>query len=157
MKDNFDEIVEKYKASIFHICLGYTKTKQDAEDLFQESLINIWRGLRSFRNEATVYTWIYRVTVNTCLSSMRKKRIPTIAITDKNDIPQTEHPSSESFLILHQMIQQLPEKDKLIILLYLEELSYKDIASVLGISVSNVGVRINRIKQKLSNQSQHRG
>ncbi|MEO0339727.1 MAG: sigma-70 family RNA polymerase sigma factor [Bacteroidota bacterium] len=152
MKDAFQHIIEQYRASIFKICLGYAATPTEAEDLLQEALINIWKGLKSFRQEAQLKTWIYRVTVNTCLLSLRKKRIQTTDLSTVQESHFAKHASSEqkeALEQLHQYIQVLPEKDRVIILLYLEELSHQEIAEVVGISANNVGVRISRVKKRL--------
>ncbi len=153
MKHSLEHIIQQYKTSIFKICLGYAATQAEAEDLLQETFINIWKGLARFREEAKLKTWIYRVTVNTCLVSLRKKRIPTTALTTLQEIHLSSYSSSpensEALELLHQHIQALPEKDRVIILLYLEALSHKEIAQVIGISANHVGVRISRIKQRL--------
>lgn len=156
MKRSIEHIIQEYNASLFKICLGYSHSFQDAEDLLQDVFINIWKGLESFREDANIKTWLYRVTVNTCLLTLRKKSIKTISVDNINQswISVIPHSNSEkeSFELLHQLIQKLPHKEKSIILLYLEGLTHQDIANVVGISSNYVGVKINRIKQKLSNK-----
>lgn len=156
MKLEIDHIIDKYSSSLFKICLGYSNSMEDAQDLLQEVYINVWKGLASFRSESNIKTWLYRITVNTCLLKLRKKAIKTISLdgmeyswvpykpADKND--------TESFKILHQLIQDLDSKDKSIILLYLEGLSHQEIAKIVGITPNYVGVKINRIKNNLSNK-----
>ena len=156
MKYSIEQISQQYRASIYKICLGYAKDGQEAEDLLQETLVNIWKGLDSFKSAANIKTWIYRITVNTCLLSLRKKKVRTISLDQVQESKFVIRPFSgelnEDFARLHRFIQQLPEKDRIIILLYLEELSHKEIAKVVGITANNVGVRINRIKKILSNK-----
>ena len=161
MQYSIDHIINTYRTSIFKICLGYSKTVQDAEDLLQETLINIWKGLKSFRNESNIKTWIYRITVNTCLLSLRKKSLNTTTLDRLSEAAYSTgsdiYPQDDAFLKLHRLINQLPEKDKIVILLYLEELSYHEIAEIIGITANNVGVRINRIKRKISNKFKQNG
>ena len=153
MKQSIDHIINKYKASIFKICLGYSKSTQDAEDLLQEVYINVWKGLKSFRNEANIKTWLYRVTVNTCLLTLRKKSIDTVSLNkiDEALLSSSEKDSEEgTFQKLHDLIQELPKNERVIILLYLEDLTHKEIANIVGIKPNYVGVKINRIKKILS-------
>ena len=161
MEYTIDHIIQDYRASIFKICLGYSKSPEDAEDLFQEVLINIWRGLKSFRNESNIKTWVYRITVNTCLLKQRKKSVKTTSLENVDglwDLYDRQNNGNQGPLQkLMATIQQLPEKDKLIILLYLEDLTHKEIGVVVGITSNYVGVKINRIKQKLSNKIKTHG
>lgn len=157
MKGSIEHIIQEYSASLFKICLGYSDSFEDAEDLLQEVFVNVWKGLESFREEANIKTWLYRVTVNTCLLKMRKKSIKTISVDNISQSwisvhPQKEESRSDSFELLHQYIQKLAHKEKSIILLYLEGLTHQDIANVVGISPNYVGVKISRIKQNLSNK-----
>lgn len=161
MEHSIAHIIDQYGKSIFKICLGYVKSVEDAEDVVQEVYINIWKGLKTFRQEANIRTWIYRITVNTCLLRLRKKSIQTVALDSieyslplqQNDKIQFE----ESFLLLHKYIQQLDEKERVIALLYLEGLSHKEIAKVVGITPNYVGVKINRIKNFLTDKFKNNG
>lgn len=161
MKQNIEHIIHEYSTSLFKICLGYSNSFEDAQDLLQEVFINVWKGLDSFREEANIKTWLYRITVNTCLISLRKKSIKTISIDNMDYDWISYNPlnnnQSESFEILHQLIQDLPHKDKSIILLYLEGLSHQEIANIVGITPNYVGVKINRIKLNLSNKIKRNG
>jgi RNA polymerase sigma-70 factor (ECF subfamily) len=154
MNKTIDHIIQEYGSTLFKVCLGYSTSVEDAQDLLQEVLINIWKNLDSFQEKSALKTWLYRIAVNTCLMKLRKKTVPTIAF-NKDDFDWMQYnPSSsmdnETFEILHQLIQDLPEQDKSITLLYLEGLSHKEIADVTGITANYVGVKINRIKQTLS-------
>ena len=161
MSLSIENIIQKHSPSLFKICLGYSKSVEEAEDTLQEVLINVWKGLARFREDSNIKTWLYRITVNTCLLKLRKKTIKTISLTELDDSWFTFEPPSnavqESFEQLHQFIQGLPVKDKSIILLYLEELSHQEIASIVGITPNYVGVKINRIKQTLSNKMKCHG
>ena len=116
MKPTINHIIAEYRYSIFKICLGYSKNVQDAEDLLQETLVNIWRGLESFRNESNIRTWIYRITTNTCLISLCKKSVKMVALEKVSEARYSfyEEPKGldDSFLALHRSIQELPEKGK---------------------------------------------
>lgn len=150
----YEDIIRTHKDSIYRICLGYIYETDLVEDLFQEVLIALWKSLSSFRDEAKLSTYIYRVTVNTAISFNRKRTkhkqesrlefpLPV------HDSPVDEITSREEFQLLRSCIRRLEDQDRLIISLYLEELSYKEIAGVAGISVNYVGVKINRIKELL--------
>lgn len=158
----YEDIIRSHKDSIYRICLGYIYEADLVEDLFQEVLISLWKSLPTFRNEAKLSTFIYRVTVNTAISFNRKRRkhkresqlgfpVPV------HDSPVDEIMNKEELQLLRSCICRLEDQDRLIISLYLEELSYKEIAEVAGISVSYVGVKINRIKKILKECIQDNG
>ena len=157
MSDSINQIIETYKGSIFKICLGYSKCTQDAEDLLQETMINVWKGLSTFKHEASLKTWVYRVTVNTCLLRLRKKSILTAdieGVREAHCLSNTSYFENDDQLAwLHQAIQELPEKNRIVILLYLEGLSHREIAEIIGLTANNVGARINRIKKHLKSRS----
>lgn len=156
MQLSIENIIKEQGDSLYKICLGYSQSVEEAEDLLQDVFVNVWRGLKSFRQDSNIKTWLYRVTVNTCLLKLRKNKIKTISLHDLNVdwlsySPRTQE-KNESFEILHQLIQKLLERDKAIILLYLEELSHQEIAEIVGIKPNYVGVKINRIKQILTSK-----
>ena len=157
MSSNINEIIEKYKSTIYKTCLGFTNNIEDANDLSQEVFIHIWKGIKNFRRDSSLNTWIYRITVNTCLMHHRKKKIKLFSFDDIDESllgsTQNLNDKDEELEELYMMISKLNEKDRLIIILYLEDLSYEKIANIIGISINYVGVKINRIKKKLSNQT----
>ena len=129
----------------------------DAEDLFQEILIKVWNNLESFRAESTINTWVYRIATNTALDYLNKnkkakKRSKHLEIENLGSKNSENKPFYEEEKIkrLYQTISTLKEMDKIIISLLLEQCSYSEIAEITGISISNVGVRINRIKKTLA-------
>ncbi len=155
MKHSIDHIITTYKASVFKICLGFANSPMEAEDLLQEVFINVWKGLKSFRADANMKTWIYRIAANTCMLSLRKYKFKTTSIDQLNEATYLSNDSlalDHRVEALYRFIQQLPERDKTIILLYLDQLSHKEIAQVIGITPNNVGVKINRIKKQLKNK-----
>lgn len=155
MENEFMELVNGNRALIFKVCNLYCRDAGGRHDLFQEIVLQLWRSFPGFRKESSGSTWIYRVALNTAVSNFRKEnRKPEknpIGLTEL-DIPDlTNHLGKQEELdSLYQAIQQLTEIEKAIILLYLDEKSYEEISEIMGISISNVGVRLNRIKNKLT-------
>ena len=153
MNQNIKHIIEVHQDKIYKTCLGFTGNSEEAKDLLQEVCINLWLGLEKFRKDANISTWIYRVTVNTCLMYKRKKKVDTVALSAIEElstkIPDNSTADNKAKL-LQQFITELPEKERIIIILYLENLSYEEIGEVTGISTNYIGVKINRIKKLLT-------
>ena len=153
MEREFTELVNQHKGIIYKVCHLYCHDSEDRKDLFQEIVIQLWKSYPNFRNEAKLSTWIYKIALNTALTSLRKdsknKLRKSISEADF-EIPAMETTENEHVTILHQAIQQLTEIEKAIIMLYLDEKNYDEITDISGISKTNVGVKLNRIKQKLS-------
>ena len=158
MKDSekeFAQIVREHKATIYTVCYMFSKDKEEVEDLFQEALIALWRGFEGFRGECNIRSWIYRVSLNTCISAERKKRRrPDSArlTMDINLFADTDEDSRQAQM-LRQRIGKLGVFDRAIILLWLENLSYEEIGAIVGISAKNVSVRLVRIREQLKNMS----
>lgn len=155
-EDLFQSTFKENKDRIFRICHSYAKEKADAEDLFQEVLLNVWKALPSFKGNSNIDTWVYRITLNTCfknLSFEKKKKQHFIRINGidfKDTSRDLSKEKQEEFDKLTSCINQLKLGDKSIVLLYLEELPYREIAQVIGISENHVAVKMKRIKTKLS-------
>jgi len=156
----FQSLLEAHRDSIYRICWGFTSSKEDVQDLFQDVMLNIWRGLDRFRGQSELSTWVYRISVNTCLlwKRSKKRRIQT---TGKDSIPdqrgqtvEQDYIRNERILRLKEAIGTLKKVDRTIALLVLEEMSYKEIADITGLSINNIGVKINRIKAELKNKLQ---
>lgn len=150
----FTELLDKHKPQIQRICWGFTSNEADVKDIYQEVIINIWKGLDGFKNQAAYSTWMHRIAINTCL--LWKKRKPIYdqiseKLTSKKLVYEMVVDSSHNpeLINLKRAINKLKNGDKALILLVLEELSYKEIAEVTGMSISNIGVKINRIKTRL--------
>jgi RNA polymerase sigma factor (sigma-70 family) len=146
----FLQLLSKNQGIIGKVCSIYCNHKEDYEDLFQEITYQAWKGYASFRGDAKFSTWLYRIALNTAISSSRKKRPQINFVQELPDTlfeTTTEIDSEKQQLLL--AIRQLNEGEKAIITLYLEEMSYQEIAQIIGISENNVGVKINRIKNKL--------
>lgn len=153
-EQDFSRIVREHKSTIYTVCYMFSKDEDEVNDLFQEVLINLWKGLQNFRGESDVRTWLYRISLNTCISCDRKKRKrKTIPLT-MNINPFTDSDDdSRQVQQLNRRISQLGPFDRAIILLWLENMSYEEIGEIVGISTKNVSVRLFRIKEKLKKTS----
>lgn len=140
-----------YAAIIIKICRAYTNSQEDFEDYYQEVCLQIWKSHDNFRGQSEWSTWIYRLSLNVCLTLLKKKKnkhfasdyLPAEAIEDSQVF------DDESLKELYNAIRQLSEIDRAVILLYLEEKSYQEIADIIGTNSNNIGVRIKRIKERL--------
>ncbi len=151
-------MLEENKDVIFRMCSSYARGHEEAEDIFQEVLLNLWKALPGFRNEAAVTTWVYRITLNVCLrarhlAGKKEKRFVKLESLQLQNLEATlaAEPESTGFSDLYACIKKLSDTDKSLILLFLEDLSYKEIATITGITENYVAVKIKRIKSKLLN------
>lgn len=154
----FDNWLLQHKNLIFKIIRSYAVTTVDAEDLFQEIIIQVWHSVPLFRNEAAVTTWIYRISLNTAIKWTKKARKHDQAETLDNIshiLFENTLPPDERLEWLYREIYKLDEIDRSVTLLMLDGFSYKEIACMLGITESNVGVKINRIKKQLITKSKN--
>ncbi|MDE7350150.1 MAG: sigma-70 family RNA polymerase sigma factor [Muribaculaceae bacterium] len=149
MKPDFERLVMEHKSTIYSVCYMFTETKPEADDLFQEVLISLWQGLDTFRGDANIRSWVYRVSMNTCISYKRKKKLSTVSLDFSPDAIAPDSPRSKQARMLHDRISALEPFDRAIVLLWLEDMSYDEIAAIVGISPKAVGVRLLRIKEKL--------
>ena len=159
-EEKFAEIVNQNEARIKHLCRIYADRKQEEKDLFQEILIQLWRSLPSFEGDSRVDTWAYRVAVNTAISFIRKKKTrrdyhSKYRQEKESKAEQGNHPQHQSgegqVDQLYEAISALNASEKTIITMYLEDFSYSEIAYVTDISENYVGVKLHRIREKLSN------
>ena len=156
--DIFQRWFDLHKGLIFKIVKSYADTALDQEDLFQDVAIQVWRSIPSFRNESAASTWIYRVALNTAMTWIRheKKRNRSERIEMAQHILDDNTSVVDDRLAwLYKEIHQLDKIDRSIALLLLDELSYKEIATILGITESNVAVKIHRIKKHLITKSKN--
>ena len=149
-ESQFAQIIRENKGTIYTVCYMFSKDKEEVDDLFQEALIKLWQGFSSFQGKSDLKTWIYKVTLNSCISIDRKKKnrktqplMEGINLFDKNDADNKQTD------MLHARIQRLQPFDRAIVLLWLENMSYQEIAQIVGIEVKNVSVRLYRIKEQL--------
>ena len=146
---DFERLVMEHKSTIYSVCYMFVDTRAEADDLFQEVLVNLWNGYGRSREVAAMRQWVYRVSMNTCISYRRKKRIKTVPLDIAPDVIGVESTESRQTEQLHQRISRLEPVDRAIVLLWLENLPYDEIASIVGISTRAVSVRLVRIKEKL--------
>lgn len=146
----FEQLVERQRQTIYSVCYLFANERQEADDLAQEALIRLWQGFDSFRGQSTEKTWVYRVALNTCISADRHSRrrpgsnpldVDVDLFADEEQCPAASR--------LHRRIGKLHPFDRALILLWLEDLPYDEIAAIMGISVDNVSVRLVRIREKL--------
>ena len=132
----------------------FSKDADEVNDLFQETLINLWLGFSNFKGESSIRTWIWRVSLNTCISSERKKsKLHTVPLSMDINLYEDTDEDSRQIQMLYNRINRLKPFDRAIVLLWLDNLSYDEIAAIVGISVKNVSVRLVRIKDELKKMS----
>lgn len=151
----FTKMVEEYRKTIYTVCYFFSKDTEEVNDLFQEILINLWKGFPKFRGESNIRTWIWRVSLNTCSNQKRRKdsRVQTVPLSVDIDLYNDDDLHSRQIQMLYDRINRLDVFDKAIILLWLENMTYQDIASVVGISTAAVTTRLFRIKEQLKSMS----
>ncbi len=148
----FNEMLDQYKSVIAKVCCIYVSPIADFDDLYQETVINLWNGFDKFRGDAKISTWIYRAAINTCITWVRRNKKHSNRETINADMPIIAEESSkmEDYRRLMQLISKLEPLEKAIVTLWLDEKSYDEIATITGLSHSNVAVKLHRIKEKMS-------
>ena len=153
-EQQFTQMVEQQKSTIYTVCYLFSKDKDEVNDLFQEVLINLWQGFERFEGRSDVRTWVYRVALNTCISQdRRRRRRSDVELTLDIDLFRDADADTRQVDLLHKRIQRLQPFDRAIVLLWLEDLSYDEIAQIVGITTKNVSVRLVRIKEQLKRMS----
>lgn len=145
----FEEVYKMYWQKVLRLCMGYVNNHDWAKDIAQETFITIWQQLPKFRNESSVGTWVFRIASNHCLRQIeRQNRMPQSNLPA--ELAEVVQPNIENkFEFLYKCISELSETDRIIISLELEDLKQTEIANIVGISETNVRVRIHRIKEEL--------
>ena len=151
LEKEFESIITEYGAVISKICYYFSFDSEDFKDLRQEVLCNIWKGLQNFRNESKLSTWVYRICYNSCISFHRKERKFNKISTDNIlNFPADTSPSRlEEFEIMHSLIRKLHYADRVIILMWLDDMAYDEIAFLTGMNRNTIATRLKRIKEKL--------
>jgi len=152
-KEEFLELLSNYQGILHKVCLVYFKNESDRKDNFQEIVYQLWRSFPKLQDKGSIGSWMYAVAINTSISMLRKNS----RVDFRETIPEFSDQSTvfdkivtdERLRLLLNAIHQLDEVDKSIMLLYLEEKRYEEIAKIIGLTKSNVGVRINRAKKQL--------
>lgn len=153
-KANFEEVIGQHRGILSKVANIYCRNEEDKKDLAQEIMIQLWRSFDKYDSNYKYSTWIYRISLNVAISFYRKnsaKKNQTVSLeTEEIPVSMPERSKTENrLLLLEKFISELKELDKALMLLHLEGKNHKDIAEILGISVSNVSTKINRIKEKL--------
>jgi RNA polymerase sigma-70 factor (ECF subfamily) len=149
----FVNLINEHQGLIHKVCMMYTNDRESRSDLFQEIVLQLWKSFHTFRGDAKITTWMYRIALNTAISGLRKqgRKIQTQDLNDQHlniseraaDIPE------ENFEKLHWAIHKLSEIERAMIMMALDEVPYDEIAETMGITQNNVRVRMNRIREKL--------
>lgn len=153
-EQDFLQLVQEHQGIIRKVCHLYGRNDADRDDLYQEIVIQLWKAFSSFRGEAKISTWMYRIALNTAISNLRKQS-RKVALSFPEFIPREEAETNEEKLKeekLQQMyaaISRLSEVEKAIVMLYLEDKSYDEMEEILGIGNGALRVKMNRIKEKL--------
>ncbi len=154
----FKTLLMEHGGAAVKVARAYTLTTEDCQDLAQEILLQVWRSLPQFQGRASASTWFYRVALNTALGwhrNERRRRARQQPILEVEDLSDRGLDSAQQMIErevvqrLYAAIRQLPKTDAALVLLYLDDLSYRQMAEVLGISESSVGVKLNRAKKAL--------
>jgi RNA polymerase sigma-70 factor (ECF subfamily) len=153
----FNQWLGQHKALLFKVVRAYAVTAMDQDDLFQEIIIQVWHSIPTFRQQSSTTTWIYRIALNTAIKWANKERKYTQSTETLDQLPPILQESviqiDERLTWLYEEIYKLDEIDRSLTLLFLDGFSYKEMATILGITESNVGVKINRIKKILITKS----
>lgn len=148
----FVTILNEYRTTIYTVCFMFSKDNDEINDMYQEVSINLWKGLQNFSGKSDLKTWVYRVSLNTCISfDRKKKRQKTVPLTIDIDLFEEKDRESKQIKALYNRINRLEPFDKAIILLWLENLPYDEIGAIVGISTKNVSVKLSRIREQLKN------
>lgn len=153
----FHQILEQHKGIFFKVAKTYCRDEHDRQDLLQEIMIQVWKSLHRYNENYAITTWLYRISLNVAISFYRKNRSekqPNIILLDENISIQEDInlEKQEQLNLLEQYISELNNLDKALIILYLEDKSYAEISEIMGLSVSNVGTKLGRIKEKIKNK-----
>ena len=147
-------MIREHKGTIYTVCYMFSKDQDEVNDLFQEVLVNLWRGYADFEGRSDVRTWVYRVALNTCISLDRKRRRRSdFELQMDINLFEDRDADTKQVDMLHQRISKLQPFDRAIVLLWLEDISYEEIGQIIGISAKNVSVRLVRIKEQLKKMS----
>jgi RNA polymerase sigma factor (sigma-70 family) len=145
----FLSLIDQHQGIIHKICRLYRDSKEDREDLFQEIVFQLWKSAPTYESKAKFSSWMYRIALSTAIAVFRKKKTDIRYMPALPDEQEPLTQPDEQREQLFQALKKLNDADKALITLYLEDLSYQEIAEIIGITESNVGVRLNRVKTKI--------
>ena len=155
LERQFAQTVAEHKSTIYTVCYMFSQDADEVNDLFQEVLVNLWKGFEGFEHRSDIKTWIYRVALNTCISIDRKKkrRSSEVRLTMDINLFKDSDEDTKQVDMLHKRISKLQPFNRAIVLLWLENLSYEEIGQIVGITTKNVSVRLFRIREQLKQMS----
>lgn len=150
MEQEFARLVREHKSTIYTVCYMFSKDSEEVNDLFQEILVNLWRGFGKFEGRSDIRTWFYRVSLNTCITiDRKKKRNKTVPLSMNINLYEDNDADTKQVQMLYNRINKLGPFDRAIVLLWLEGIPYDEIGEIIGISAKNVSVKLVRIREKL--------
>ena len=154
LEKDFLDMIDAHERVIYKVCYFSARNRDELEDLFQETVLNLWKSFPNFRGESKVTTWIYRIALNTCINFNSQHstydRLETVPLTtDEVGNLAADDDRDNLFQELHESIDRLNEKERQLILLWLEDMSYQTMADILGTTTNNIGVKLNHIRHKL--------
>jgi RNA polymerase sigma-70 factor (ECF subfamily) len=157
IEKSFIDLIQQNERLIYKVCSIYISEESPLVDLYQEVIYNLWKSFPKFRNECSISTWMYRITLNTCITGMRKelKRPQHVSILELKEHLLEPESQTENIKEMYKLIYQLNNLERAIILLYLEEKSYQEMADITGLTLNNIAIKIKRIKEKLIKLSNH--
>lgn len=155
LEKSFIKMIQQNERIIYKVCYFYVSEEYPLADLYQEVVCNLWSAYPKFRAESSLSTWIYRVSLNTCISGLRKasRKPQSISVSILHDYITEPEDMGEQVKELYNLIHQLKTMERAIVLLWLEEKSYQEIADITGLTVSNVATKLKRSKEKLRQMS----
>ena len=154
LEKDFLDMIDAHERVIYKVCYFSAKNHDELDDLFQETVLNLWKSFPNFRGDSKVTTWIYRIALNTCINFNSQRstqdRLLTVPLTTEEVGNLAADDDRDSlFQELHESIDRLNEKERQLILLWLEDMSYQTMADILGTTTNNIGVKLNHIRHKL--------
>jgi RNA polymerase sigma factor (sigma-70 family) len=154
--DQFSILIEEHKGIIYKIANSYCRNAEDRKDLIQEIIVQLWKSHGRYDDRFKLSTWIYRIALNVAISAYRRERKRSARVSPLEEIiiepPVESEQSDPRIAILHRVIDQLDELNRALMILYLDDNSYRDIAGILGLTETNVATKINRLKLKIKEQ-----
>lgn len=156
-EQQFMAMIERNSSTISRVCYVYSQGRDHFNDLYQETLANLWQGFGRFRGDAAESTWIYRVTLNTCITYYRKnsRHYGVLPLDALYDVAEEVSTRNEDVKELYRLISCLGKLDRAIIMLWLDEKSYDEIAEITGLTRANIATRLHRIKNRLINEAEN--
>lgn len=154
-EEEFISMINTYNRVIYKICCIYATDSNNVNDLYQETVLNLWKGYENFKGQSKVSSWIYRVGINTCISFYRrnKKHLEAMPLASEHDDIDNSNDYMNQLKEMYRLISQLNKIEKAIILLWLDEKPYDEIADVMGMNKNTIASKVKRIKEKLTKLS----